>query len=164
MDRRGGVSPPISDEGTSNSRTCTGRPQGVPLQCCCFFHFDETHSRDPRGTTTPPLFIEGSARRAEEFKSTAVLCKCHFSNLLLFARQYLCCQPLMNSPMTKTAYLSFRTEGRNLFFAFFEMLRSAPALSKPVALIMLPCRNPRGKTLCTYVKHKPKNNYNQKQL
>lgn len=53
--------------------------------------------------------------------------------------------------MTKTAYLSFRTEGRNLFFAFFEMLRSAPALSKPVALIMLPCRNPRGKILCSYV-------------
>ena len=34
--------------------------------------------------------------------------KCHFSNLFSFARQYLCCQQLMNSLMTKTAYLSFR--------------------------------------------------------
>ena len=49
----------------------------------------------------------GSARPMET-KQPQFSVKCHFSNLLLFARQYLCCQPLMNSPMTKTAHLSFR--------------------------------------------------------
>ena len=49
----------------------------------------------------------GSARPMET-KQPQFSVKCHFSNLFSFARQYLCCQPLMNSPMTTTAHLSFR--------------------------------------------------------